>query len=210
MQNADMYTLLCYVQPLWAFRWYQKENFKPFWSRCPGAKVSSKMWHQELIFHTKDSACCPHQALPPSTLLQKSKTSTAAVLDSWARVCWERGKALAFSVQMHHEQAGQTVLLCIRCPCLVLSWRQQCRYKTCRDQCSPLLNSLLILHGAARENKQIIKPLLLTGKHANVCQQQPGAANVTLADHALTERSLLVAFAFLPSPHQSSEEDPLS
>lgn len=82
-------------------------------------------------------------------------------------------------------------------------------YKTCRDQCSPRLNSLLIWHGASQGNKQIIKPLLLTGGHVKVCQQQPGAANTTLADHVLTERSLLFAFTFLPSPHHSSEEDPL-
>lgn len=40
-------------------------------------------------------------------------------------------------------------------------------------QCSPRLNPLLILPGAAQENKKIIKPLLLTGRHAKVCQQLP-------------------------------------
>lgn len=47
--------------------------------------------------------------------------------------------------QTHHEQAGQTTLLFITYPCLVWSWRQQCGYKICRDQCSSRLNSLLIL-----------------------------------------------------------------
>lgn len=94
MQNSDMYTLLCYVQPLLAFHRYQKDNFKPFWSRHPGAKVSSEVWHPELIFHTKDPACCLHQALPPSTLLQTSKTSAAAVLDSEPECVGGEGRPL--------------------------------------------------------------------------------------------------------------------
>lgn len=55
-----------------------------------------------------------------------------------------------------------------------------------------------------------MKPLMLTGNHVKACQQQPRAANMTLGDHALTERSLLFTFAFLPAPHHSSEKDPLS